>query len=184
MVNIVDDGADCSVGWARKIWNAFHDSSKVKHNKFEVFHRFTRQNSLHHLMIFRFLPPKYDYHRPIPHSLLPPAPPPSSPSNGSPGSEIELGPLLNGESSPQGTRNRRARLGSRVEEPNTSNTSMSNSSDAQTLDCVICYNEIDINDRTGYMLAPCLHIFHKTCLEQWMEVKMECPICRKNLPAI
>ncbi|EED94445.1 hypothetical protein THAPSDRAFT_261916, partial [Thalassiosira pseudonana CCMP1335] len=54
--------------------------------------------------------------------------------------------------------------------------------DAPTLDCVICYNEIDVNDRAGYMLAPCDHIFHRQCLEQWMEVKMECPICRCNLP--
>jgi hypothetical protein len=41
-----------------------------------------------------------------------------------------------------------------------------------TLDCVICYNEIDVNDRKGYMLAPCDHIFHRHCLEQWMEVKV------------
>lgn len=110
-------------------------------------------------------------------------------------SEIELGPLLNGDvSSPSRdringvTRNRRgggnrARLGSRTEE--TIVTTMStDAGDAQTLDCVICYNEIDINDRQGYMLAPCDHIFHRQCLEQWMEVKMECPICRKDLPAI
>ena len=51
-------------------------------------------------------------------------------------------------------------------------------------DCVICYNEIDVNDRKGYMLAPCDHIFHRHCLEQWMDVKMECPICRCNLPSI
>ena len=42
----------------------------------------------------------------------------------------------------------------------------------QTLDCVICYNEIDVNDRKGYMLAPCDHIFHRHCLEQWMDVKV------------
>eukprot|EP00804_Cyclotella_cryptica_P025963 CCRYP_002790-RA/>CCRYP_002790-RA protein AED:0.01 eAED:0.01 QI:255/1/1/1/0.66/0.5/4/203/1156 len=133
----------------------------------------------------RFLPPKFDYHRPIPTSLLPPSLRAPTPSNGSPSAEIELGPLLNGESSPQGARHRRARLGSRVEESNNGTTMMStDASDAQTLDCVICYNEIDVNDRSGYMLAPCLHIFHSTCLEQWMEVKMECPICRCNLPAL
>lgn len=56
--------------------------------------------------------------------------------------------------------------------------------DTPTLDCVICYNEIDVNDRLGYMLAPCDHIFHRHCLEQWMDVKMECPICRCNLPSL
>lgn len=133
----------------------------------------------------RFLPPKFDYHRPIPPSLLPPPTTTPSPSNGSTASEIELGPLLNSESSPRGARHRRPRLGSRVDESNSSNgTTTTDAPDTQTLDCVICYNEIDINDRSGYMLAPCLHVFHTTCLEQWMEVKMECPICRCNLPAI
>lgn len=126
----------------------------------------------------RFLPPKFDYGRPIPASLLPR--PPSNSSNAT--SEIELGPLLNGETSPARergngvTRNRRggsnrARLGSRVED--TGGTSMSEDTpDTPTLDCVICYNEIDVNDRKGYMLAPCDHIFHRHCLEQWMEVKV------------
>ncbi len=53
-----------------------------------------------------------------------------------------------------------------------------------TLSCVICYNDIDIGDRMEYMLAPCNHIFHRQCLTQWMDVKMECPVCRTNLPAL
>ena len=53
-----------------------------------------------------------------------------------------------------------------------------------TLDCVICYCPIDPTDRKSYMLAPCEHIFHKDCLVQWMDVKMECPTCRGDLPAI
>ena len=53
-----------------------------------------------------------------------------------------------------------------------------------TVDCVICYNGINVSLRKGYMLAPCDHIFHRECLEQWMDVKMECPICRKELPAL
>lgn len=32
--------------------------------------------------------------------------------------------------------------------------------------------------------APCQHVFHPYCLLQWMEVKMECPCCRANLPQI
>lgn len=53
-----------------------------------------------------------------------------------------------------------------------------------TVDCVICYNDIDIGDRMEYMIAPCNHIFHRECLTQWMDVKMECPVCRTNLPAL
>jgi len=137
----------------------------------------------------RFLPPKFDYSRPIPPSLLPRPTPVSNSNNGSP-SELELGPLLNGDASPsreRGTRNRRGggnrvRLGSRSDEA--TGTMSTETNETPTLDCVICYNEIDVNDRKGYMLAPCDHIFHRQCLEQWMEVKMECPICRKQLPSL
>lgn len=53
-----------------------------------------------------------------------------------------------------------------------------------TLDCVICYSPIDVHNPKQYMLAPCDHLFHRECLEQWMDVKMECPICRTDLPSI
>mmetsp|Transcript_8724 Transcript_8724/g.12817 ORF Transcript_8724/g.12817 Transcript_8724/m.12817 type:complete len:118 (+) Transcript_8724:3-356(+) len=53
-----------------------------------------------------------------------------------------------------------------------------------TLDCVICYNDIDVGNRSDYMLAPCNHIFHRQCLTQWMDVKMECPVCRTKLPSL
>ena len=56
--------------------------------------------------------------------------------------------------------------------------------DDGALDCVICCSPVDISDRSGYMLAPCEHIFHRSCLTTWMDVKMECPTCRGNLPAI
>ena len=63
-------------------------------------------------------------------------------------------------------------------------TEVPKSCGAPCLECVICYNDIDISDRTAYMIAPCNHVFHKECLIQWMEVKMECPICRQPLPAL
>jgi len=44
--------------------------------------------------------------------------------------------------------------------------------------CVICMSPID----SGYMVTPCRHAFHSDCLEQWMDVKMECPTCRGHLP--
>ena len=74
------------------------------------------------------------------------------------------------------TRNRRgggnrARLDSITEESGRASMS-EDTSETPTLDCVICYNEIDVNDRRGYMLAPCDHIFHRRCLETWMDVKV------------
>ena len=55
----------------------------------------------------------------------------------------------------------------------------SNESDA--LDCVICMNEVDPQARE-YMITPCDHIFHRQCLQEWMDIKMECPTCRSTLP--
>lgn len=51
----------------------------------------------------------------------------------------------------------------------------------ETIDCVICMVELDVDGR-DYMIAPCGHIFHRECLQGWMQVKMECPTCRHVLP--
>jgi hypothetical protein len=49
-------------------------------------------------------------------------------------------------------------------------------------DCVICMSEVPLGDTSKYMISPCNHLFHTECLEQWMQVKMECPTCRAILP--
>ena len=56
-------------------------------------------------------------------------------------------------------------------------------SSPSALDCSICYEPIDVV-RQSYMLAPCDHLFHRDCLMQWMDIKMECPICRTDLPPL
>lgn len=53
--------------------------------------------------------------------------------------------------------------------------------DEGTIDCVICMVELDVSAR-DYMIAPCDHMFHRECLQGWMQVKMECPTCRCALP--
>lgn len=50
-------------------------------------------------------------------------------------------------------------------------------------ECVICMSEIDPEDAQR-VTTPCNHFFHRACLEQWMDVKMECPTCRMTLPCI
>lgn len=130
----------------------------------------------------RFLPPKFDYHRPIPSSLLPQ---PldrlkSSTEERESSSLLENDAVIPGHTA-GGPRNRKVKsdIGK-----TTVHTVHNSTCDRPTLDCVICYNDIDIGDREKYMLAPCDHIFHKECLTQWMEVKMECPVCRTDLPAL
>jgi len=52
-------------------------------------------------------------------------------------------------------------------------------------ECVICYNAIEQATERGasdYMVTPCDHLFHRECLSQWLDVKLECPVCRATLP--
>lgn len=51
--------------------------------------------------------------------------------------------------------------------------------------CAICYNNIIEDNKVNnkeYMITPCHHIFHTECLKHWMNIKMECPVCRTSLP--
>lgn len=50
-------------------------------------------------------------------------------------------------------------------------------------DCVICMTAIDLGQRSSdCMVTPCDHFFHTSCLQRWMDIKMECPTCRRPLP--
>ncbi|XP_078433627.1 transmembrane E3 ubiquitin-protein ligase FLY2-like isoform X2 [Wolffia australiana] len=54
---------------------------------------------------------------------------------------------------------------------------------SQSADCVICMASIDTTQQPiDHMLTPCEHLFHTGCLQRWMDVKMECPTCRRPLP--
>ncbi|RXH68720.1 hypothetical protein DVH24_031053 [Malus domestica] len=53
----------------------------------------------------------------------------------------------------------------------------------RTTDCVICMTAVDLTQRSNdRMVTPCDHCFHSGCLQRWMDVKMECPTCRRPLP--
>jgi hypothetical protein len=72
-------------------------------------------------------------------------------------------------------------------------------------DCAICMQDIEVPvvtspggiaggsmtdgatnilGRRAYMVTPCRHIFHSTCLESWMKLRLQCPICRESIPPI
>ncbi|KAH7429115.1 hypothetical protein KP509_09G031600 [Ceratopteris richardii] len=52
-----------------------------------------------------------------------------------------------------------------------------------SMDCVICMTAVDLGQRASEcMVTPCDHIFHAGCLQRWMDIKMECPTCRRTLP--
>ncbi|GAU27134.1 hypothetical protein TSUD_104430 [Trifolium subterraneum] len=51
-------------------------------------------------------------------------------------------------------------------------------------ECVICMTAIDLSHRTNdCMVTPCDHFFHSGCVQRWMDIKMECPTCRRALPS-
>ncbi|CAG8973447.1 hypothetical protein HYALB_00006473 [Hymenoscyphus albidus] len=72
----------------------------------------------------------------------------------------------------------------------------------RSVDCAICMQVLEVpvvaagedagsaNSVTGllnrrlYMVTPCRHVFHSQCLEGWMRFRLQCPICRENLPAL
>jgi hypothetical protein len=70
------------------------------------------------------------------------------------------------------------------------------------IDCAICREILEVpvvrageDDPTAggvagvfarrmYMVTPCRHIFHSACLEGWMRFRLQCPICREELPPL
>ncbi|EME47633.1 hypothetical protein DOTSEDRAFT_69552 [Dothistroma septosporum NZE10] len=68
-------------------------------------------------------------------------------------------------------------------------------------DCAICMQDLEVSvveagtsrdvglvggvlARRNYMVTPCRHIFHSSCLEGWMKYRLQCPICRETLPPL
>jgi Ring finger domain len=163
----------------------------------------------------RFLPPKFDYSRPLPVSMLPPGTTAASmaemhSSDPSDERSSSLSPPhdRSRHTTADTTRKRtkkgnRGKTSSHFEDGETAemNSGIDNNgrgpaspisasssrlprAPAPTLDCSICYEAINIRDRQGYMLAPCEHLYHRDCLVRWMDIKMECPTCRTELPAL
>ncbi|KAK0638705.1 hypothetical protein B0T16DRAFT_421624 [Cercophora newfieldiana] len=72
----------------------------------------------------------------------------------------------------------------------------------RNIDCAICREVLEVpvvkagvEDPTGggvagvlarraYMVTPCRHIFHTKCLEGWLRFRLQCPICRDELPPL
>ena len=51
-------------------------------------------------------------------------------------------------------------------------------------DCVICMNHVKIRTPSERMVTPCNHFFHPECLTRWIDIKQECPTCRRALPPL
>ncbi len=56
--------------------------------------------------------------------------------------------------------------------------------DARAITCAICMCDVEFPVASAqYMVTPCNHLFHKECLAQWLDQKLECPVCRHMLPS-
>jgi hypothetical protein len=51
-----------------------------------------------------------------------------------------------------------------------------NKLDEANKSCTICLDDFVNNEKV--VALPCLHYFHKKCINKWMERKKECPICK------
>ena len=45
--------------------------------------------------------------------------------------------------------------------------------------CAICLGRF--NSKVKVIILPCIHIFHRTCIKEWMEKQKNCPICKFEL---
>ena len=52
------------------------------------------------------------------------------------------------------------------------------------VECVICMTPVDAGRAKARMVTPCGHFFHPGCLQRWMDIKLECPTCRQQLPPL
>lgn len=48
--------------------------------------------------------------------------------------------------------------------------------------CVICLN--NIYDEELVRTLPCWHIYHFKCIDEWVKIKSNCPLCNINLTSI
>ncbi len=72
--------------------------------------------------------------------------------------------------------------------------------DFNSLECTICLRAFTDGESIGngcdkdysilmdnncyekLMITPCKHVFHTECLQAWIVVRLECPICKQVLP--
>jgi len=48
-----------------------------------------------------------------------------------------------------------------------------------------CFSKCSLTKKEKpFMMTPCNHIFHSSCLKPWHDKKQDCPMCRLSLPLI
>lgn len=52
--------------------------------------------------------------------------------------------------------------------------------DAANRECCVCLEPVELGKVV--IRLPCAHIFHRTCILQWLQTHCTCPVCRYELP--
>jgi E3 ubiquitin-protein ligase DOA10 len=71
------------------------------------------------------------------------------------------------------------RTSSRNNINNVADNNINNNSDKRN--CSICLASYDIGD--NIRTIPCLHYFHKDCIDTWLKSNSACPICKYSCNA-
>jgi hypothetical protein len=45
--------------------------------------------------------------------------------------------------------------------------------------CSICLQ--DFKNKESAIYLPCFHLFHRKCIDKWLETKGKCPLCKNNI---
>lgn len=49
----------------------------------------------------------------------------------------------------------------------------------ESSDCAICKDEFQLNENV--LELPCHHLFHASCIQRWLTMHNQCPVCRHEL---
>jgi hypothetical protein len=51
----------------------------------------------------------------------------------------------------------------------------------EVMPCSICLADIAQNEEIIKLKCSEKHVYHEKCIKSWMDVKICCPVCRKNI---
>jgi len=97
----------------------------------------------------------------------------ASGSQGAPGAPPFGAPAPTHDSVPPASRSAISRL------PDVSVTKDDLADEANST-CCICIDDFEIHERVTRL--PCGHLFHRCCVEDWLQKHCTCPVCRYELP--